>query len=88
MKVSFEASFGRDLKDIKDKAILSRIEQTITEVKAAATLNEIKNLNKMRGYATFFRIRVGDYRIGLEVLEDEVIFVRVLHRKEIYRYFP
>jgi mRNA interferase RelE/StbE len=88
MKVSFESSFGRDLKSIKDKTVFKRIEQTITEAKAAATLNEIKNLNKMRGYQSFFRIRIGDYRIGLEVLEDEVVFVRVLHRKEIYRYFP
>jgi mRNA interferase RelE/StbE len=88
MKVFFEASFGRDLKNIKDKALLRRIEQTITELKAATTLNEIKNLIKMRGFPTFFRIRVGDYRIGLEMLEDEIIFVRVLHRKDIYRYFP
>ena len=76
------------MKNIKAKALLKRVEQTITEVKAATALNEIKNLSKMRGYPIFFRIRVGDYRIGLEVLEEEVIFVRVLHRKEIYRYFP
>jgi len=88
MKVSFEASFARDLKNIKNKVLLKRIEQTITEVKAAASLNEIKNLTKMRGYPTFFRIRIGDYRIGLGVLNDEVIFVRALHRKDIYRYFP
>ncbi len=88
MKISFEASFGRDLKNIKDKTLLRRIEQTIAEVKAAATLNEIKNLTKMRSYPSFFRIRIGDYRIGLEVQNDKVIFVRVLHRKDIYRYFP
>lgn len=88
MKVSFEASFARDLKKIKNKALLQSIEQTITEVKAATTLTEIKSLGKLRGYPTFFRIRIGDYRIGLEVLNDEIIFVRVLHRKEIYRYFP
>jgi mRNA interferase RelE/StbE len=33
-------------------------------------------------------IRVGDYRIGV-VLEDGVVtFVRVLHRRDVYRYFP
>ena len=88
MKVSFEASFARDLKGIKDKALLKRVEQVIAEVKAAATLSEIKSLIKMRGYVTFYRIRLGDYRIGIEVLEDEVIFVRMLHRRDIYRYFP
>ncbi|MGQ9625861.1 MAG: type II toxin-antitoxin system RelE family toxin [Anaerolineae bacterium] len=38
----------------------------------------------MRGYATLYRPRLGDYRIGIEVIEDEVIFVRILHRKDIY----
>jgi len=88
VKVSFEASFARDLKGIKGKELLKRVEQVIAEVKAAATFSEIKSLIKMRGYATFYRIRLGDYRIGIEVLEDKVIFVRILHRKDIYRYFP
>jgi mRNA interferase RelE/StbE len=88
VKVSFEASFARDLKGIKDKALLRRVEQVIAEVKAATALSEIKNLVKMRGYATFYRMRLGEYRIGIEVLEDEVIFVRILHRRDIYRYFP
>jgi mRNA interferase RelE/StbE len=88
VKVSFEASFARDLRDIRDEALLKRVEQAIAEVKTATALSEIKGLIKMRGYATFYRIRLGDYRIGIEVLEDEVIFVRMLHRRDIYRYFP
>jgi mRNA-degrading endonuclease RelE of RelBE toxin-antitoxin system len=31
---------------------------------------------------------VGNYRLGLIIEAETVIFVRVLHRKEIYRYFP
>lgn len=88
MRVSFEASFARDLKGIKNKTLLNRVEQVITEVKMVATLREVKHLSKLRGYATFYRLRLGDYRIGIEVMEDEIIFVRILHRKDIYRYFP
>ena len=88
MRVSFEASFARDLKGIRDKGLLERVEQVIAEVKAATALSEVKHLSKMRGYATFYRLRLGDYRIGIEVIEDEVIFVRILHRRDIYRYFP
>ncbi|MCC5620529.1 type II toxin-antitoxin system RelE/ParE family toxin [Nostoc sp. CHAB 5715] len=33
-------------------------------------------------------MRVGDYRIGFTVAGDTITFVRVLHRKDIYRYFP
>ena len=88
MKVSFEASFARDLKRIKDRTTLNRIEQVIAEVKAATALSEIGHLRKMRGYATFYRLWLGDYRIGIEVIEDTVILVRILHRKDVYRYFP
>ncbi len=88
MRVSFEASFARDLKGIEDKTLLKRVKQVIAEVKTVAALREVKHLSKMRGYATFYRLRLGDYRIGIEVVEDEIIFVRILHRKDIYRYFP
>jgi mRNA interferase RelE/StbE len=88
VKVSFEASFARDLKGIKDKILLKRIDQVIEEVKMATALSEVHHLSKMRGYETLYRLRLGDYRIGLEVVEAEAIFVRILHRKDIYRYFP
>jgi mRNA-degrading endonuclease RelE of RelBE toxin-antitoxin system len=34
------------------------------------------------------RFRVADYRIGFIFDGQTVIFFRVLHRKDIYRYFP
>jgi len=48
----------------------------------------VSNLTKLSGSSGFYRIRVGDYRIGIAVEEDEVEFVRCLHRRDIYRYFP
>ncbi len=42
----------------------------------------------MSGADGFFRLRVGDYRIGLAVDGDTVDVVRVLHRRDIYRAFP
>ncbi|WP_124971246.1 type II toxin-antitoxin system RelE family toxin [Aphanothece sacrum] len=35
-----------------------------------------------------YRIRVGDYRIGIEIQTDKIEMMRVLHRREFYRYFP
>jgi len=45
---------------------------------------------KLSGYQTFYKIRVGDYRIGIHIdtTEHLVEFHRVLHRREIYREFP
>jgi hypothetical protein len=36
----------------------------------------------MQGYESFYRIRLGDYRIGIEVFEDEIIFVRFFHKPD------
>ena len=88
MDVSFEASFARDLNRINDKALFRRVEEVIAEIKAATTYGEIPHLRKMRGYASFYRIRLGDYRIGIEAVDDKIVFVRILHRKDIYRHFP
>ncbi len=88
MNVKFEASFARDLKHIKDRRLLRRVQKVIEAIKAAPDLGEIRDLKKMQGYDTFYRVRLGDYRMGIEVIAGEVIFVRILHRKDIYRYFP
>ncbi|NET50360.1 MAG: type II toxin-antitoxin system RelE/ParE family toxin [Merismopedia sp. SIO2A8] len=37
---------------------------------------------------SFYRIRIGDYRIGIIAKGDLVSFIRVLHRREMYRNFP
>jgi mRNA interferase RelE/StbE len=60
----------------------------IEEVEAAEDLGTIVALKKLQGYQIYYRVRVGDYRLGLMVVNEEIIFVRALHRKEIYRYFP
>jgi len=36
----------------------------------------------------YYRIRLGDYRLGFVFERGAVTFVRCLNRKEIYRYFP
>lgn len=43
---------------------------------------------KLKGYPTYYRARFGNYRIGVKYEGEVLIFERVLHRKEIYRYFP
>lgn len=42
----------------------------------------------MKGYPNRYRIRVSDYRIGIEINQDTMEVMRVLHRREFYRYFP
>jgi len=72
MKTDFRKSFLRDLKKIKDQDVLNRVRKAILDVEAAASLQEIVNLKKMSGTICFYRLRIGDYRIGVSVGEGTV----------------
>lgn len=88
MNILFESSFEKDIRKIIDKEIKLAILQAIENTKAATSLREIKNLKKLHSIGSYYRIKIGDYRIGLEYLSGTMIFVRCLHRKDIYKYFP
>ncbi len=88
MKVRYELSFEKDLKTLRNKKLLRRIKEIIEEIKDAAALKDTRNIKKLKGYETYYRIKIGEYRIGIELVEESVIFVRLLYRKDIYRYFP
>jgi mRNA interferase RelE/StbE len=88
MKTAFRKSFARDLKKVNDETVLGRARQAIEDVEGAATLQEVSSLKKLSGTGNFYRIRLGDYRIGVVVEGDVVEFVRCLPRRELYRFFP
>jgi mRNA interferase RelE/StbE len=48
------------------------------------------NVKKLKGYQEYYRLRVGQYRVGIRIdsVHHIVEFCRVLHRKDIYRKFP
>jgi mRNA interferase RelE/StbE len=47
-----------------------------------------QNIKKLAGFDMYYRIRVGDYRIGVKLEKDIVYFVVVEHRKDVYKTFP
>jgi mRNA interferase RelE/StbE len=88
MNVDFRRSFAKDLKKVRRKALRESIQSIIIHVEQAVTIHEIANLKRLTSDGPYFRIRIGDYRIGLIIEEETVTFVRFLHRRDIYRYFP
>jgi mRNA interferase RelE/StbE len=88
LNLEFRKSFRRDLKRIQDPALLKRIRAAIVGAEQAKNLGEIENLRKLRGTEGYYRVRIGQYRLGLIVEGNTIIFVRCLHRKDVYRYFP
>lgn len=88
MKTAFRESFADDLAEITNAALLRRIQRVIEQVEAARTLQQIPNLKRLAATGKYYRIRVGDYRLGLVIERGTVTFVRCLNRRDIYRYFP
>jgi len=68
--------------------LLDRVADAIEHIEASNSLVEIPNLKKLKGANDCFRVRIGDYRIGLRVKGDEVRLIRFLNRKDIYKNFP
>lgn len=89
MIVEFDKSFEKSIDKVKDKSILPNIETIIADLENAKSFQEIKNLKKLSGFKTYYRIRLGVYRIGLEkIAETTIRLIIVAHIKDIYRSFP
>lgn len=88
MIVLIDKSFDKDVEKIDSKTISSKIADTIINAQHALLLEEITGLKKLSGHKKEYRIRIGDYRLGLIIEGDTIEFVRCLNRKDIYKYFP
>lgn len=88
MEIRFLKEFSKDLKKISDYSLLNRIMDIINKIESSENLNNIPNLKKMQGSNIAFRIRVGDYRVGIFFENDLIELARIVHRKDIYKVFP
>jgi len=88
MKVEFRKSFTKDLKNVSDKSLLEKVKSEIESIEKADSLREIANRKKLKGFENYFRLKIGDFRLGFALENDKVIFVRFLNRKDIYKFFP
>ena len=77
---------------------LARLPRDVQERVEIIVFKDLKSNNpfqlgyveQMTGFPGKFKIRVGDYRIGIEIVKKEKIIIcrRVCDRKDIYRRFP
>ena len=75
MKAEFKKSFLKDLKKIRNKQLKDSIFEAIKQAESVENTNEIRNLKKLSWYDVYYRIRVGDYRIGLKIESEVMYFV-------------
>lgn len=87
MNVHYRQAFLKDLKRLKSQPVYQdAYDLAFTTLPQVKTLREVPGVKALKGKR--YRVRLGDYRVGLEVDGEDVQVMRVLHRREFYRYFP
>lgn len=89
IKIEYRNSFIKDLKLLKGNAYYNKIRKFAFEIlPITGNFEELSNFKKLRGAKNFYRFKIGDYRIGFRKFNNSIVLERVLHRKDIYKYFP
>ena len=88
MEIEYTPTFERDLRRARNAQLRARIERLIGTLRAASSLATVSGVRRLTGPGSNYRIRIGDYRLGIALDGDTVILVRLLHRRDIYRHFP
>jgi len=88
MNVEYTPSLFKDLKHVKDTALLRRLRQVIEGMEQARGLPDIPGLKRLHSEGRYYRLHVGDYRLGIVAEGQALVLVRFLPRKDIYRHFP
>lgn len=88
MQFEITKKFGKQVNKCQDDKIRYRLSKIIQDILKANNLSEIRNLKKLKGHKSYYRIRIGDYRVGIAYKEEKVIFAAFNHRSDIYKYFP
>ncbi|MCK9371702.1 MAG: type II toxin-antitoxin system RelE/ParE family toxin [Sulfuricurvum sp.] len=87
MRLEVKKQFLKDIENVP-KSIKIEIVRIVELIEISASLQDLPNIKKLKGYSNYYRIRIGSYRMGIALVDDAVVLSRFLHRKEVYRYFP
>lgn len=88
MNVTFDKSFSKKLDKLKNQQLKEQIIFIVESCEKAKKITDIPNIKKMKGYTSYYRIKEGVYRIGIEFDGSTIDFITVAHRKDIYNVFP
>ena len=88
MKIEYKKKFLKELFKLPNE-YSQTIEEFVFDIfPTYDNLSEIGKVEKMTGYKYYFKIRFGDYRVGIKKEDNTIIIETVKHRREIYKYFP
>ena len=80
MKVVVRQTALKDIKKISEP-YKSQIKNKIKEL---ADFPEIPNIKKLKNHQPPYRLRVGQYRVLFDVIENRIEIASIRHRREAY----
>ena len=88
-RVRYAKTFYKELAKLPEKT-RSQVETFAFGEAMRANPFATGRVEKLVGYADFYKVRFGAYRVGLRIDSEAqlVEFRRVRHRRDIYRRFP
>jgi mRNA interferase RelE/StbE len=87
VNIEIRRSFEKDAIKLPLSA-QTQLSKVIDNLSKVEKLSELISCKKLSGFKNAYRIRMGEYRIGFIFENGAFELVRVLGRKEIYKYFP
>ena len=85
MNVNYDRKFFKDFSAIPEHVQVSFAELR-EELEKVSTIREIPNCRPLKGIKSFYRIRIGDYRITLKLDNaNSIEFKRFLSRGQVYK---
>ncbi len=88
MRIDVQRSFEKDISKLNDKSLARKVLALIQSLETCDSLADVPNLKKLNAKGNYYRIRVGDYRMGLKLEKNVIVLLRFLDRKAMYKYFP
>ena len=88
MKVEFRKRFLKELSTVPAPYREAIEKFVFEELPQLASITSSGKIERLKGYPGYYKVRFGDYRVGIATEADTIILERVLHRKEIYKYYP
>lgn len=79
--------FWKDVRKLNNRQVMQDVVDAIENVRDANSSQDIRELKRLKG-AKAYRIRIGNYRIGITITGTTVDFITVGHRSDFYQFFP
>ncbi len=89
MKYQIAKRFKKDLDKISDRKVLSKVRKCIEAIGISQTLSEIPDLEPLKGFSGYYRIKFDySYRIGIFWDGEVIEILKIESREGFYKNFP